>query len=102
MFVGWAEEEVDVLVAFVVPFRDIEELRAVPDRKTWEGVLVDTVDAPVPVPLLATIMELPTPNNVVDPRVVVCVVDGLVIVETMAEVVTAEVEGSVIVEVYET
>jgi hypothetical protein len=102
VFVGWAEEDVDVLVAFVVLFRDMEEPRAVPDRRTWEGVL-DTVDwlVPLPVPLLATIIEVPTPNNVVDPRVVVRVVDPLVIVETMAEVVIAEAELLVMVEAYE-
>lgn len=32
VFVGWAEEEVEVLVAFLVLFRDVEELCAEPVR----------------------------------------------------------------------
>ena len=43
----------------------------------------------------------PTPNNVVDPKVVVRVVDPLLIVETMADVVIADVEGLVEVEEYD-
>ena len=56
------------------------------------------MDVEVAVPLLAVIMLVPTPNSVVDPRVVVRVVDPLIIVETMADVVIADVEGRVRVE----
>lgn len=56
------------------------------------------MDVEVAVPLLAVIMLVPTPNSVVDPRVVVRVVDPLIIVETMADVVIADVEGRVSVE----
>ena len=53
------------------------------------------------VPLFAEIMLVPTPNSVVDPKVVVRVVDPLDIVDTMADVVMADVEGLVMVEEYE-
>jgi len=62
---------------------------------SWESSLVDVE---VAVPLLAVIMLVPTPNSVVDPRVVVRVVDPLLIIEMMADVVIADVEGRVKVE----
>ncbi len=46
-------------------------------------------------------MLVPIPKSVVDPNVVVRVVDPLVTVETMADVVMADGEGLVMVEVYE-
>lgn len=59
------------------------------------------MEVSVAVPLLAVIMLVPTPKSVVDPRVVVRVVEPLLIVETMADVVIADVEGLVEVEEYE-
>lgn len=99
MFIGVAEEEVDVRVEFEVPFVDAEEVRAPPERTIWEGLVVVWED--VPVVLLAVIIDVPTPNNVVDPSVVVRIEEPLLIVETMAEVVTGEVDCLVIVEEYE-
>lgn len=46
-------------------------------------------------------MLVPTPNSVVDPSVVVRVLDPLLIVETRADVVIADVEGRVKVEEYD-
>lgn len=59
------------------------------------------MDCPVPVPLLAIIIKVPTPNIVVDPRVVVLVVEPVVTVERRREVVIADSELRVMVEAYE-
>lgn len=71
-----------------------------PVSKSWESEVVE-VDVPDAVPLLAVIILVPTPNSVIDPSVVVRIVDPLVTVETMADVVMADVEGLVTVEEYE-
>jgi len=98
VFVGCgAVEVVSVAVPFIVPFTE-SVVCGRPVRKSWESSLVEVA---VAVPLLAVIMLPPTPNNVVDPKVVVRVVDPLLIVETMADVVIADVEGLVEVEEYD-
>lgn len=50
--------------------------------------------------MLLPIIEVPTSNRVVEPSVVVRVDDPVLIVETIAEVVNAEVESWVSVEEY--
>lgn len=87
-----------VLVEFEVLLPDTVEVFADPVRRICVGVEVDSV--PVAVVLLP-IIDVPTSNKVVEPNVVVRVVDPVLIVETMAEVVNATVEGSVTVVVYE-
>lgn len=96
VFIGCAEEEVEEDVELPVLLEDMVEL-AFPDRTSWEGEVVVDEPEDVPVPLLAIIIEVPTPNNVVDPRVVVLVDPLVVYVETIAEVVIADVESTVIV-----
>ena len=97
VFVGWAEDDAEVEVILEVPFID-EVVCGRPDRISCEGVV--TVDVPDLVAFPAMID--PIPNIVVDPRVVVRVVDPLVTVDTIAEVVIADGEvGTVIVVEYE-
>ena len=96
VFVGSAEEEVEVAVEFEVPFSDV--VCATPERMSCEFVDVEELEVPVPVALPA--ITVPIPNIVVDPKVVVRVVDPLVIVDIMAEVVIAE-EVTDIVEEYD-
>jgi hypothetical protein len=82
VFVGSAEEEVAVIVEFIVPLTEVV-VRGRPVRTIWEDV--------VEVSMLETLPAIfPIPYIVVDPSVVVIVVDPLVTVETMADVLIAD------------
>ena len=87
------DEEEDVAVEFEVPFRAVE-VREAPWSSVWEFDEEDRVMVPFVI-LLAIVLK---PKMVVDPKVVVLVERSVVIVETMADVVSAE-EDMVIVEV---
>lgn len=93
-------EEVEVAVPFMVLLAVMEEGR--PLRMSWEfEELVEPEEVPVAVEFDIDIMLVPTANMVVEPKVDVRVEDPLVIVETRADVVIAEVDGRVYVDEYE-
>jgi hypothetical protein len=93
VLVGWTEEEVDVDVEFVVPFR-ADEVWVAPWRRVWEFEEVLVMVAFVP---LLTIVAS-TPKMVVDPKVVVRVIEPLVRVERIGDVVIAEEVETVMVD----
>ena len=95
MLVGCGVEEVvEVAVAFV-PFSEAEVCVA-PWRRSWDDV--DEVSVPVTDEFPTNV---PIPRIVVEPKVVVRVVDPLVTVETIARVEIGEDVATVLVEVYE-
>ena len=100
---GCRDDEDEVAVEFdvmLVAEAVVEEEREDPWRSNWDELEVDVrLDVPVPLPVKIPVLN---PKMVVEPRVVVRVVDRLEMVETMAEVVMAEdvvVVGTVLVEV---
>lgn len=98
MFVAWGVDEVELEVELVVLFIEAVVVRGLPERNICESVEVE-LWVPFTVALFA--ITCPIANIVVDPRVVVRVVEigeVSVIVERMADVVTAEDVCTVIVE----
>ena len=98
VFVGCTEEDEDVAVEFEVPFEAV-----VVCFPPWSNVCELELDEWVIVALVALLAIEFIPKIVVDPRVVVLVEEPLVTVETIADVVIAEVvlDDTVMVEEYD-
>jgi hypothetical protein len=93
VLVGCTELEVDVAVEFDVPLSEVVVVCPAPVKTICVAVDVELVAFPVNV-------SVPIAKMVVDPRVVVRVLDLVVIVDSTASVVTAdeEVETVMVVE----